>query len=235
MSSGDSDMKMEEALLGDAAFLAEAVLTAERAHTGRGLWDVYFSESEDMTKEQVTCNALVALQRCIEEGRNAIYYHKRFLIIRDTSIPEGAKPVATACAYKYPDVSILTTLKCLEDGCRETLGWTDSTLQNAESRLSFLSECFPDNVEFDGRWLIEGVYADPSYRGKGLATRIMKQLLQKGQEEGCKEALITCAVGNTPAFSLYTKLGFEPLGHGSSRKCLEEMSTEGFYLLRYVF
>lgn len=226
--------------ISEKQFLANAILHAERAHTGRGIWDVYYSSRQQQQNDETTDDVTVAAQKgllhCVENAVDSIYHYDRFVILRDDCKDGGgSQPVACACGFKYPDVNMGKVLKGLRTANEEVLGWTGDDCDRAEASLSFLSQTFPDGVEFTDRWMIEAVFTDPGCRGRGLAYEVLTQVLQRGRDQGCKEALITCAVGNTPAFQLYTKLGFESQGAGDSEECQQQLSTRGFHVLRYVY
>ena len=252
MSSGS-----DEQLSG---FLAHAVLQAERAHTGRGIWDEYYtservservSEGEgegegvsERVSELVSSAALKGLQHCVENAVDSIYHYSRFIVLYDECVSEGVaqggddshqRPVACASGFLYPEVSMGKVLRGLRVANEEVMQWTSEESDAAEDRLGFLSQTFPEGVDFTGRWMIEGVYTRTSCRGRGLASRVIKSVLEQGRVRECKEALITCAVGNTPAYQLYTKLGFTSLGCGDSEECMKKLGTRGFHVLRYVY
>ena len=65
--------------------------------------------------------------------------------------------------------------------------------------ISFLEEAFPENVEYNGRWMIEGVYTHPNHRGKGLAAKVVSAVVEEGRRLGFRECLVSCAVGNHAA------------------------------------
>ena len=234
------DFHVVTGTVAESKFLAHAILLAERCHTGRGIWDEYYSRHSlggdketggSDAADRDTADALTCLQYCVENTEDALYYFNRFIVVRNVN----GNPVSCACGFKYPEASMGNALKGLRKANEELLQWTREESDEAESRLSFLGESFPDGIDFTGKWMIEAVYTHSSERGKGLAQRVMKHVLQLGRDAGCDEALITCAVGNDPAFRLYTKLGFEPLGCGNSQECMQRIHSQGFYVLRYSY
>lgn len=61
------------------------------------------------------------------------------------------------------------------------------------------------------RLFIGNLYAQPDYRGSGLADELVARALQCAREEGCTELSLGVEVDNERAMAYYQKLGFEPL------------------------
>ena len=59
---------------------------------------------------------------------------------------------------------------------------------------------------------ITNVCTVPSARGKGVATKMLTALMAEGKSRGVTEFFLEVRESNTPARSLYTKLGFEEIG-----------------------
>jgi hypothetical protein len=85
--------------------------------------------------------------------------------------------------------------------------------------------------------MIEGVYVDEAHRRKGYAGDVTSALLNEGLNKGCKDCLISCAVGNEAAFNCYKKLGFElaSVEEVHSEECFAQVGCYGFnYLQRQI-
>ena len=59
---------------------------------------------------------------------------------------------------------------------------------------------------------ITNVCTAPEARGKGVATEMLAVLMEAGKNRGITEFFLEVRESNTPARSLYTKLGFEEIG-----------------------
>ncbi len=59
---------------------------------------------------------------------------------------------------------------------------------------------------------ITNVCTTPEARGKGVATGMLTALMEAGESRGITEFFLEVRESNTPARSLYTKLGFEEIG-----------------------
>ena len=74
-----------------------------------------------------------------------------------------------------------------------------------------------------GEGEITNVAVDSSYRNRGIACEIMKELLKEGEKMGAESFTLEVRAGNVSAISLYQKLGFKTEG---SRKNFYEKPTE---------
>lgn len=211
---------IERAIPSDLSFLGTAIFEAERAHTGRGIWDVALGQ---FSKEQM----IEFLKRACAEDLNSHFHISRFLVARDIS----GVPAAAACGFYYPECGLYKSLP----GISQAIANMDSntTLEDASKlwdSLSFLEEAFPD-VEYNNSWMIEAVYTDPAYRGQKLAQHILQAAIDDGLAKGHQRMLISCAVGNDAALHSYTKVGFELLGTGHSEECLKGLGSSGYHVL----
>lgn len=55
---------------------------------------------------------------------------------------------------------------------------------------------------------IDNVVIAEEYRGQGIATRLLTQLLSRGEAQGIEAFTLEVRVSNTPAVHVYEKLGF---------------------------
>lgn len=55
---------------------------------------------------------------------------------------------------------------------------------------------------------IDKVMVEETYRGQGVASNIMKELLTEGRKRGVEEFTLEVRAGNTAAIRLYEKYGF---------------------------
>ena len=78
---------------------------------------------------------------------------------------------------------------------------------------------------------ITNVCTAPAARGKGVATAMLTALMEEGKSRGVTEFFLEVRESNTPARSLYTKLGFEEIG---LRKNYYEEPKEHAVLMKYT-
>jgi GNAT superfamily N-acetyltransferase len=60
--------------------------------------------------------------------------------------------------------------------------------------------------------LIEDVYVDEAYRGKGIGSELVKKVIETAQELNCYKLIATSRLSRTKVHELYQKLGFEQYG-----------------------
>jgi RimJ/RimL family protein N-acetyltransferase len=61
-------------------------------------------------------------------------------------------------------------------------------------------------------WLLQGVYTWPEARRRGLAAAGVSALCRRAEDAGARHVQLAVVEGNTPAESLYERLGFRPFG-----------------------
>ena len=60
---------------------------------------------------------------------------------------------------------------------------------------------------YDDSWVIEHVGVFPSYRGRGVISALLQEILEKGRSLGYKRAELNMLIGNEPAQGAYEKAG----------------------------
>ncbi len=60
--------------------------------------------------------------------------------------------------------------------------------------------------------LMEDVFIDESYRGKGIGARLIKRLIKKSKEMKCYKLIATSRYSRPRVHKLYKKLGFKDYG-----------------------
>mmetsp|Transcript_9098 Transcript_9098/g.13695 ORF Transcript_9098/g.13695 Transcript_9098/m.13695 type:complete len:223 (-) Transcript_9098:304-972(-) len=213
--------KVRNATVQDCDFIGLAIRDAERAHTGHGIWDVYVNGC------QVDNIAAKALAHVAKYGEKSIYHYTRFFVVEN----EEGQPVASACGYPYPVCSFLETMAAMGEAMRHLADWTDSDVLLAKERLEFMADSFPQDLDWGSRWMVEGVYTSPSYRGRGLGELALRAAVEAGREKDLNSCWITCAVGNDGACRLYERVGFKVIGEGNSEQCMAVLATPGFKVL----
>ncbi len=76
----------------------------------------------------------------------------------------------------------------------------------AEEEGEIVGICGVRNIAGVGE--ISNVGVLPSYRGRGIASRMLALLLEDGKKEGIPEHTLEVRAGNTAAIALYRKFGF---------------------------
>lgn len=67
------------------------------------------------------------------------------------------------------------------------------------------NECLP------GEWYIDTLVTDPDFRRQGVAREMLNAASQIAREEGYQTISLNCDIDNIPAYSLYKKMGYQPI------------------------
>jgi GNAT superfamily N-acetyltransferase len=205
-------------------FLGVAILNAERSHTGRSLWDIALESFSEADRTNILAETCLNKPRC--------HFHaSRIIVARDIA---ANKPVGCVCGHFFPEFRLGKTLDCVSQVILEKYPTRFNSIEEVKSlweSASFLKKSFPADVDSCDSWMIDVVYTSPEYRGQGLASRLLMEVLEKGILSGHKWAMIACAVGNEKALGAYKKCGFRLLGTGDSVECMNSVGFPGFDVL----
>lgn len=61
--------------------------------------------------------------------------------------------------------------------------------------------------------LMEDVWVDASWRGQGLGTKIVEELIAEAKQRGCYKLIATSRFSRDKVHQLYERLGFAVWGH----------------------
>ena len=179
---------------GDAPFLAWLILTAGRAHVGRGIWEVILDAPEDR------CLAFFDALAVTEEPH--LFHHSCYRVVE-----VGGNPVAGLGGY---DPEVLG-YPALQRTLPELLQRTGIPIRGEmrEDGSPRIIQCVPPAVE--GAWVIDSVATRPGFRRRGLVSVLIEDILERGRRQGFRRAQITIYIGNEPACRAYEKHGFRIL------------------------
>lgn len=228
-------ISLVEASPGDCDFIARATIEAERAHTGRGIWDCLMPYDVDGRDEILKA----AFSEASKSDPNCHFSYSRFLLAKASPPAESTNNsnnnsifVGGACAFRYPDYGVSRS----KDGILQALvnkGAQPSieAAQRGWQEMAFFEEACPAEVEYDNSWMIEAVFTDENYRRRGISSSLIDALYERGRGTGCSRAMIVCSVGNAPGLRLYHSKGFSLIGTGQSDDCLRKLGYSGYHVL----
>ncbi len=72
------------------------------------------------------------------------------------------------------------------------------------------------------------------YTGKGLGTKLLKKLVEKGKQKGIKRFDLDVSVNNTIAINLYKKVGFEIEGEKKSAYLIDGKFDNDYIMAKIV-
>lgn len=76
----------------------------------------------------------------------------------------------------------------------------------AETEGNVIGCCGLTNICNEGN--IDNVVVDNAFRGKGVAQKMLRELIRQGRQEGIADFTLEVRVSNEPAIHVYEKLGF---------------------------
>ena len=186
-----ADVEIRPADRGDTRFLAWVMQAAARSHLPRGIWDVAIPDG------RARLDYLDALLGC---ETVSFCHHSRFLVAEI----DGRQAAALS---GYEPGRHVEPLDAASDEARARLGWGEREVRDFATRMRPLVGAFPELAP--ERWVVEWVAALPEHRGRGLASRLLDAILERGRACGYRLAQIAFLIGNTPAQRIYERHGFE--------------------------
>jgi ribosomal protein S18 acetylase RimI-like enzyme len=176
---------------GDTRFLAWVIQEAARSHLELGITDFILPD---------TRQRLDFLDATLRTPTRSFFHHSRFLVA------EGdGRPVAALSGYEGTRPYDLYHTSFEE--AWQDLGWPAPELDDVNARLDSIMGAFPDSPE--DRWIVEFVATLPEFRGHGVVSRLIQEILDKGREQGFRKAQISCMIGNLRAQRVYERTGFK--------------------------
>jgi ribosomal protein S18 acetylase RimI-like enzyme len=204
------DLKLRNARVDDAAFLAWLILTAGRAHVKRGIWEVILNQPED--------DCLSFLELLTITNTPHLFHHSCYLIAE-----AEAGPVSGLGGY---DPDILGYPRLLES-LPEVFAKLGKfpTNEMVAGKPPRITACIPPSVE--GAWVIDSVATLPAFRRQGIVDRLLDNALDVGQKKGYRQAQISIYIGNIPAQCAYEKHGFRLLDEWPDPYFEKEIGSPG--------
>ena len=176
----------------DAPFLAWVIQTAARSHLEKGIWDLAFPGPDNQRLEILEIYAATDLVH--------LGHWSRFLIAEI----DGERAAALSAYENSKHGGERINQGMVEALSR--LGWTEEQMLEIPDRIEpFKSAGY---VNHDGRWIVEWVATLPEFRRRGLIHRLLIEILERGREQGFREAQIGYLLGNIPAKNAYENVGF---------------------------
>lgn len=177
----------------DSLFLAWAVVSAARSHLSVGTWDLVL--------QTTARDRLEVLEWMVLDDTPSMFHFSRFLIAE-----VDGEPAAALAGYD-PGVPGFMRAGGVLARAFDELGFPEEELKGTFERLAGFEQTAPPEPE--GTWIVEWVHTRPRHRRKGLATRLLRKILDRGRRNGCQQAQISFIIGNDSALNAYRRLGFE--------------------------
>ncbi len=186
------DVTIRTATAEDAPFLAWVMQTAARSHVKLCFWDLAFPGPEAWRLDHIAAIALVE--------PSSFAHYSGFLIAE-----HDGRPVGGLSAYDPAEKGMGGFAGAIASVLAERQ-WSDDHMALLAERTAPSTTCMPDTE--DGTWVIEWVAARPEARGRGVASALLREILDRGRAAGYKQSQIGYLIGNTPACTAYQRAGF---------------------------
>ncbi len=187
---GARDISIRPATPDDAPFLAWVMQESDRAHMGRGTWDLVF-ECTDEERLQLLA------ELCVAPVDSYVSY--KLFLVADVD-GERAAALSGYEPTRHTDAR-------LHEAIRLVLPSADA--DDAIARLDKGSKGFFSVLVPDDTIRVEWVYTMPDHRGLGLIGRLHEALFERARGQGIPTAHVGTYIGNDAAIAAYLKAGFE--------------------------
>jgi translation initiation factor 4G len=204
------NVKIRAARPEDAFFLAWVIITSGRAHVQRGIWEVILGGTEE--------ECLAFLQILVVTKTPHLFHYSCFLVAE-----VDGRPVAALGGYDPRSLGYPALRKAIVEVVHK-LGMSEPD-KAASTRSEKVLSCIPDEVE--GAWVIDSVATVPEFRKRGIVSKLLKEILEKGRKQGFHRAQINMYIGNIPAQKAYEKHGFKVVDEKWEPAFEEEIGSPG--------
>ena len=210
-----ADVKIVEARVEHAPFIAWVILTAQRGHLERGFWDHLLGGPDE--------RVLRYLEALTTTEQPHWVHHTIFLVAEVDGHP------AAALSGYFADE--LRSGGQLERGVVLTNAATGMMPEaDAMARALTITQVSAEHVP--GAWIIESVATAPEFRRQGLIDRLMEAILDRGRERGASASDISVLIENDAAQRAYEKAGFSAISEKRHPEFEAVYGTPGIRLLR---
>ncbi len=195
------------AVCGDAPELAELMYLAGKSHVETSIYDLTFP---GVMEERLS--RLAAL--CTAQARSW-YHYSHYLV----SVVEG-KVAGSLCGFNEREAGG----RLLRDAFLE-IGVDRDEGRATYERMQPFHRVNPRHYE--DSWVVEHVAVFPPYRGRGVISELLREILEKGRELGYRCAELNMLIGNAPAMRAYEKAGFAVVEENTDEEFLEIFGSPG--------
>lgn len=208
------NLKIRLARPEDASFLAWVIITSGRAHVQRGIWEVILGGTEE--------ECLAFLQMLVVTKAPHLFHYSCFLLAE-----VDGRPVAALGGYDPRSLGYPALRKAIVEVVHK-MGRSEPD-KAAGTRSEKILCCIPEEVE--GAWVIDSVATVPKFRRRGIVSKLLEKIVEKGRKKGFRRAQINMYIGNTPAQKAYEKHGFKVVDEKRHPAFEEEIGSPGMVRL----
>ena len=197
----------------DAPAVAELMYLAGKSHVETSIYDLMFPESME--------ERLRKLEALFTAQARSWYHYSHYLV---SEVDGGV--AGSLCGFN----DLESGGEKLRDAFIE-IGTDRAEGKAMYARMLPFHRVNPKHYE--DSWVIEHVAVFPHFRGRGIITSLLEEILQRGREAGYEHAELNMLIGNTPARGAYEKVGFFVVEENTDEEFMQLFKTPGmvrFYM-----
>lgn len=195
----------------DASAVAELMYLAGKSHVETCIYDLMFPGSME--------ERLRKLASLFTARPRSWYHHSHYLVCE-----VGGSVAGSLCGFN----DLESGGAKLRDAFIE-IGTDRAEGKAMYARMQPFHRVNPRHYE--DSWVIEHVAVFPDYRGGGVITSLLEEILQRGREAGYDHAELNMLIGNTPARRAYEKAGFVIVEENTDEEFMSLFNTPGMFRL----
>lgn len=205
-------IKIRQATVADAPFLAKMMLQSSRAGKKRGVFDLFFSTNDD----QVVLKYLEALAQTSAKNR---CHFSNFLVAE-----LDGQPVGSLCSYEPRISNRESFLKSLSE-----IGYEE----DISEQLEVVDSC---SFDLNNRTLMFDFLEEvDNFRDVGVLKALMQKSLLTARLKGYRIAQAVVEIGSLETILFYKKLGFKEVAEHECELYKEKFGRLGLILLSIEF
>lgn len=184
----EMDSLIRPAVAGDAPEVARLMYLAGKSHVETSIYDLTFPGSMEERLSKMA--ALFTAQ-------TRSWYHYSHYLVSES----GGSIAGSLCGFNEQEAGGVL----LQDAYVE-IGTDRAEGKAMYARMQPFHRVNPKHYE--DSWVVEHVAVFPEFRGQGVISALLQEILDRGRERGYRGAELNMLIGNTPAQGAYEKAGF---------------------------
>jgi translation initiation factor 4G len=211
-----TDVRIVDATREHIPFVAWVVMSANRSHLPKGMWDFNIGGSE--------ADVLRFLELLADTEAVHWAHYSLFKVAEVDGVP-----AAGMCGFFENELGVMSMMagaaevnqKIGRSADDVAAGW-----ERSKAIMGIVMEHEP------GAWVVEHVATKPEFRRRGLVERLVHETIERGRQRGATTADIGVLIGNDPAQRAYEKCGFEVMDEKRDAEFERVYGSAGARMLR---
>jgi translation initiation factor 4G len=211
-----TDVRIVEATREHIPFVAWVVMTSNRSHLPKGMWDFNIGGSEE---------EVLRYLEVLADTETLHWAHYSTFIVAEV---DGV-PAAGLCGFFDGDLGVGTLMAGAAE-VNQKIGRTPEEVAAGWERAKAIMGIVLHRDPKD--WIVEHVATKPEFRRRGLVERLVHEMLARGRQRGASMANIGVLIGNDPAQRAYEKCGFRVVDETRDAEFERVYGSAGARMLR---